>query len=560
MKRVNAFLNRSASLQGKEEPIPSPTENKIFTHKPLDQTQSSLRLVTVNSELSADGSIQCYVSHSVLDRASYVCLSYRWGGDRVRILLNGLPFYVQKNLYDFLEMVRHMPMTFYWIDALCIDQANILERNHQVKQMGRTFSRAFLVYLWLGKLPSMAPCMTYFRNSKSKSMFSDPTIPWNSIMQTRDIVKSCIFNNEYWGRAWVTQEVLLARNVLILTGRDSFKFSDLVGAMSHFEHPDLSNFSDCTFASFEDIITNPDRLRSKTLINLLDHLRDKECAIPRDRVYALLSLCSDFQHPEVNYDQPSEDLAFDVLKRSNEPLCSCSALLVARTLCLYEEHENPMIPSPEHTSFIEFDVRGLRFARHAMLCNDQILSWAHYKLIGTDIFGHDQLLTGLCPAFDALMDALQKHTIGRNDIEPSSKDTVEIPSMLKIMDHEHRSAMLSGFGPALTITPHGTNHDTSTVQIALWLLARLVPESIPLCSRVAYQKNKARASDEVASDVYNNDLAYRSFSIDGRMGEHSPVRGADFHRIDSANPEKSQEDREVVSRPRLRRIAVVDSR
>jgi hypothetical protein len=96
-----------------------------------------------------------------------------------------------------------MPMTFYWIDALSIDQANIPERNHQVKQMGRTFSRAFLVYLWLGKLPSMAPFMTYFRNSKSQSLFSDPGTPWNTIMQTRDIVKSCIFNNEYWSRAWV---------------------------------------------------------------------------------------------------------------------------------------------------------------------------------------------------------------------------------------------------------------------------------------------------------------------------------------------------------------------
>ncbi|KAH7092444.1 heterokaryon incompatibility protein-domain-containing protein [Paraphoma chrysanthemicola] len=560
MKRVNAFLNRSVSVQSREEPLPSPTDNRMFTHKPLDQTQSSLRLVTVSSELSLDGTIQCYISHSVLERASYVCLSYRWGapGDRVRILVNGLPFYVQRNLFDFLDMVRIMPMTFYWIDSLCIDQTNIPERNHQVKQMGRIFSRAFLVYLWLGKLPSMAPFMTYFRNSKSKSLFSDPGTPWNTIMQTRDIVKSCIFNHEYWSRAWVTQEILLARSVMILVGRESLKFSDLVGAMTHFDHPDLSNFSDCTFAGFADVVQTPGKLRAKTLINLLDQLRDKECEIPRDRIYSLLSLCSDFQHPEVNYDQPSEDLAFDVLKRSDEPLCTCSALLVAHTLCLYEEHQRHMDDPPEHTSFIEFDVKGLRFARHAMLCNDQILSWAQYKLIGTDIFGHDLILSGLCPAFDALMDALQKYTTGRSDSDSVilEETTDEVPSLLKIMDDEHRQALLDGFGSALTITPHGINPDISTIRIALWLLVKLIPESVPLCSRVAYQKNKLRASDEVATDVYNNDLAYRSLSIDGRAAEHSPIRGADFHRIDSANPEKHQEDEEPVSRPRLRRLTV----
>tara|TARA_R110002003_G_scaffold1868_13_gene23681 strand:- start:6135 stop:7130 length:996 start_codon:yes stop_codon:yes gene_type:complete len=328
--------------------------------------------------------------------------------------------------------------------------------------------------------------------------------------------------------------------------------------MSHFDHPDLSNFSDCTFATFADVVKAPNKLRSKTLINLLDQLRDKECEIPRDRIYSLLSLCSDFQHPEVNYDQPAEDLAFDVLKRSDEPLCTCSALLVAHTLCLYEEQQRHVDTPPEYTSFIEFDVRGLRFARHAMLCNDQILSWAHYKVIGTDIFGHDQIPSGLCPAFDALMDALQKNTIGRNVAESSVTDesNAQVPFLLKIMDQEHRMAMLDGFGPALNITPHGTNPDTSTVQITLWLLAKLVPDSIPLCPRVAYQKNKIRASDELASDVYNNDLAYRSLSIDGRVAEHSPVRGVDVHRIDSATPDKSQEDEEPVSRPRLRRLTV----
>jgi hypothetical protein len=204
MKRVNALLSRSAPSRG--EPSPTPTESRLFEHKPLDETHSSIRLVTLSSELSADGTIQCYVSHSTLDRASYVCLSYRWGppGDEVRIHINGAPFYIRKNLFDFLDMVRRMPMTFYWIDALCIDQANISERNHQVAQMGQIFSRAFLVYIWLGKSASMAPWIQHFVETKQKTHFATPgSNPWMCMTEARESVKNCIFNNEYWSRAWV---------------------------------------------------------------------------------------------------------------------------------------------------------------------------------------------------------------------------------------------------------------------------------------------------------------------------------------------------------------------
>jgi hypothetical protein len=41
--------------------------------------------------------------------------------------------------------------TYYWIDALCMDQSNIPERNDQVERMGDVFKRADGVIVWLGK-------------------------------------------------------------------------------------------------------------------------------------------------------------------------------------------------------------------------------------------------------------------------------------------------------------------------------------------------------------------------------------------------------------------------
>jgi hypothetical protein len=41
--------------------------------------------------------------------------------------------------------------SYYWIDALCMDQSNIPERNDQVERMGDVFKKADGVIVWLGK-------------------------------------------------------------------------------------------------------------------------------------------------------------------------------------------------------------------------------------------------------------------------------------------------------------------------------------------------------------------------------------------------------------------------
>ena len=41
--------------------------------------------------------------------------------------------------------------TYYWVDALCMDQQNVLERNSQVARMANIFRRASGVVVWLGR-------------------------------------------------------------------------------------------------------------------------------------------------------------------------------------------------------------------------------------------------------------------------------------------------------------------------------------------------------------------------------------------------------------------------
>jgi hypothetical protein len=72
------------------------------------------------------------------------------------------PFNVTESLYQALKSIRkaiprlknQFPILDYqpmWVDALCINQSNIEERNCQVSMMGNIYSQAWFVFIWLGE-------------------------------------------------------------------------------------------------------------------------------------------------------------------------------------------------------------------------------------------------------------------------------------------------------------------------------------------------------------------------------------------------------------------------
>lgn len=79
-------------------------------------------------------------------------LSYVWGAPEFiyPIRINGKEFPVTKSLFAFLQKATsYYPKHWIWIDALCINQDDVNEKNQQVKQMLEIYSSASLVLVWL---------------------------------------------------------------------------------------------------------------------------------------------------------------------------------------------------------------------------------------------------------------------------------------------------------------------------------------------------------------------------------------------------------------------------
>lgn len=97
-----------------------------------------------------------YEAH--LDRCagSYEALSYVWGdtSKKTPIQVNDKTLEIGINLRGALHALRYEDKSrTLWIDAICIDQQNIKERNEQVAAMPQIYSRAMKTVIWLGDLP-----------------------------------------------------------------------------------------------------------------------------------------------------------------------------------------------------------------------------------------------------------------------------------------------------------------------------------------------------------------------------------------------------------------------
>ena len=60
-------------------------------------------------------------------------------------------FDVRDNLYHALQdLLQRHSASYIWIGAICINQADIKERNQQVQLMGKIYSQADIVLGYLG--------------------------------------------------------------------------------------------------------------------------------------------------------------------------------------------------------------------------------------------------------------------------------------------------------------------------------------------------------------------------------------------------------------------------
>jgi hypothetical protein len=247
--------------------------------------------------------IRCEVTVVALDgRQTYTALSYAWGNPPAEcaIFLNGREVKIRKNLWRFLHQARSLsePLFDYiWIDALCVDQTNDSERTHQVALMGEIYATAERVIAWLGPAHDSSDLAIEDIRSASPQWTAKKTLPKKWVSPAASGIRSiCV--RRYWKRLWIFQELLLARQAVLLCGSRYIPinaFRDFILKVS------LCNVSDHAAEQFElqRVRKSPamnimqyiaQRSAESSILDLLIVTRDLRCSDIRDRVFAVLSV------------------------------------------------------------------------------------------------------------------------------------------------------------------------------------------------------------------------------------------------------------------------------
>lgn len=135
---------------------PSPEAPSLLLYRRLDTSQQQIRTLTLLAAEDDDEPIQCQMETVSLSTCHpFVALSYCWGSatDKFSIVyVNMTAVRVRQNLWQFLRSLRRVKGTIkIWVDYLCINQLDDLERGHQVKMMSKIYGKADAVIAWLGE-------------------------------------------------------------------------------------------------------------------------------------------------------------------------------------------------------------------------------------------------------------------------------------------------------------------------------------------------------------------------------------------------------------------------
>ncbi|KAK0941427.1 hypothetical protein LTR29_006961 [Friedmanniomyces endolithicus] len=258
----------------------------VLSSQRLTSQPLQIRLLRLAQASSAqlEDDLHCDLQTFDLEKAPpYRCVTYCWGKSEwcpIGVTSPSSPdksmnYRVTKNLLRCLQQLREsvkqglLPEGFLWVDAICINQNDDIEKLDQIENMGAIYSGAQLVIAWLGwdfdrrgdatdqeadaelmdedpadraivaireiavALRSWSAAGGEVWGAQLSSLpFDDkrcyemlrlrpvPRRTWNAI--------AIFLKREWWSRAWVCQEVILARGLTLLCGSHSLEFDDIL--------------------------------------------------------------------------------------------------------------------------------------------------------------------------------------------------------------------------------------------------------------------------------------------------------------------------------------------
>ncbi|KAF2454456.1 heterokaryon incompatibility protein-domain-containing protein [Lineolata rhizophorae] len=353
---------------------------QLYSYSKVPLASNSVRLLDVYPGTD-DDEIEGEFRETTLGCGEvYETLSYVWGQDARghHIKISGKRIRVTDNLHAALRRLRRSSKRrTLWVDALCINQHNDMEKTGQVNKMHDIYQQCSRCLIWLGELPediSHADATGAFdfikligeAETETRSLDGDgqaiglPASLSSGDAQARAakaLDRMMVRGNPYWGRIWTVQEAILPNDALVIWGTlsipwsvinnaaDNLLYSEAAGKIlsktPHFVWDILNEFT-CPVRGL-GLTTSGD-----SILDVVRRWRCREATDPRDKVYALVGILEDLFGSNPLPRVPSCDytLSLNTLyKRTTLDLLAVEGSLIPFVGWRGERHETKGLPS-----------------------------------------------------------------------------------------------------------------------------------------------------------------------------------------------------------------------
>ena len=254
----------------------------------------------------------------------YEAVSYCWGSGKrdIPMVIGDIIIPITAHLARSLScMYTVLQPRWLWIDQICIEQADLEEKAEQVACMFQTFGNATRVIVWLGSsnehidnftkdLPGIYSRITDSRNRTVKEADTPEFLNSVYLHSNEPLMQGLyqICQKQWFRRLWIVQEMVLAKQLLLLCGKNVVDWSQLCAVAVYTVTLEVSLSRSglptipLRLCDLHQMRMNSERLNQTGISKsefayhaskLVDLVFRQDCTEPADRVYSVIGLLPD---------------------------------------------------------------------------------------------------------------------------------------------------------------------------------------------------------------------------------------------------------------------------
>jgi hypothetical protein len=211
-----------------------------FAHDVYQDLQPGFTRVLILEPGDINAEIFCTLEHiNISDPGlnyGFEALSYSWGDPTPNhiIICNGQTVGITSNLFGALRYLRLEDSSrTLWIDAICINQSDVEERNRQIRYMYDIYNRATRVVVWLGvdgqNSELAVQAARYLRSRENRHLVIRHDHEMQCLQSLEEVIESleALLQRPWFRRSWIRQEIAAARRVVVKCGHGQITWTEL---------------------------------------------------------------------------------------------------------------------------------------------------------------------------------------------------------------------------------------------------------------------------------------------------------------------------------------------